>query len=665
MKPTLAVLLLLLLFSLPGLGQPSHINITNFTVKNQLPPNVNDWINIPGGLLLTAQKLPQTPGYNPGLVIQIRSGSGFVCGNNAATAVRVDPFTVRNFTAAQLVGYMGQCPTLQPGTYSICVQFYDEEKKATSREVCKEFTVTGQESECSAPVNIGPANEKILQEKDFTAPVVFTWSPIVPFNSSMVTYKLTVWEVEEGQTPSQAIYNNLPVLEQEVRSQTRYAVRPNYFEKRNAKYVWRVIALNEQGQPICRNAQSEYTVFSTAVKERSTELNTACGNGDFESGILDAAEWSGGYTKVVQGDNSHYVTPFNALVQPLNGNPADAPLGTACGNPAAENHHVIVTVGQDPTVPALNRVPASSGSNNYALRLGNNCPGFGAERITKRFTVTAADSIYKFMYALVFQAPHDNASNPSLWVRIFDAAGNAVPNLVYLDPASNAPMDRAISDPANPYWQTANGVLYRDWACAKIRLASLIGQTITMEIIINDCAQGAHYGYGYFDNFCAGCDNAPPITDCCSDVIKAMANNVSVSATDIGTITQEFSITPTNIKYVTAEIISVSENAIDTACMECNGKEGWAYKFIAHNTTSWNSGMAMNATPVNSTAYYPANLVEWHCNQQGNLKFSLKISLPGTKNGCNRKGKICIRYKFTDVNCKTCERIICYNFSAT
>jgi len=660
-----AVLVLLLLFHSSTWGQPLHFNISNFTVKAQLPPDINDWINIPGSLLLTVQKNSQAPGYNPGLVIQVKNGSGIVCGNNAANPISLDQFTVRNFTTAQLVGYLGQCPTLQPGTYSICVQFYNEDKKEVSREVCKEFIVTGQQTECAAPVNIGPSNDKVLQDKDVIAPLIFTWSPVVPFNSSLVTYKLTVWEIEEGQMPSEAMYNNLPVLEQEVHGQTRYAVRPNYFEKRNSKYVWRVVALNNEGRPICTNAQSEYTLFSIALRDRSADLNSPCGNGDFESGILDPAEWSGGYTKVVFNDNSNYTTPFNSIIQPTNANPIDANLNAGCGNAANENHHVIVTVGPDPTVPALSRVPPSIISNNYALRLGNNCNGFGAERITKHFTVTAADSIYKFMYALVFQAPHDSASNPSLWVRVFNAAGTAVTGLVYLDPSTNSPMDRAISNPANPYWQAANGVLYRDWACAKINLSSLIGQTITLEIIINDCAQGAHYGYGYFDNFCAGCNNNPPSTDCCADIIKAISNNVSVNPTDLMSIAQEFSITPVNIKYVTAEIISINENTIDTSCMECNGKEAWAYKFIANNTASWNNAMAMNATPVNSTAYYPANLIEWHCNQQGNLKFNLKISLPGTKNGCTRKGKVCIRYRFTDINCKTCERIICYNFTAT
>jgi hypothetical protein len=665
MKFTPIIFAFVLLLQLHVQGQSNHITISGFTVKNQLPGNINDWPGILGSLSLIAQKSPQTPIYNPGLVIQLRGNSGFVCGNTVATAIRIDNFTVRNFNAAQLTGYLGQCPLLQPGTYSICVQFFDIDKVAVSREVCKEFTVTGETGICSPPVNISPVNGRIVSEKDISLPLTFTWSPVVPFDRNLVTYKLSVWEVEEGQTEAQAIYNNIPVLEQEIKSQTRYTVRPGFFEKRNAKYVWKVIALNEKGQPICRTAQSEYTVFSTEVIEKpnTLPLNTACGNGDFESGVLDAAEWSAGYTKI-SGNNSSFVPPFNNIMQPAAGNPVDAPLNTGCGNGALENHHVIVTAGADPTVPSLNRVPPSIIPNNYALRFGNNCAGFGTERITKRFIVTAADTVYRFMYALVFQAPHSATSNPSLWVRVFDATNTAVTGIVYLDPLSTAPMERAISDPSNPYWQSYNGILYRDWACAKINLSSLIGQTITIEVLTNDCAQGAHYGYGYFDNFCVGCNNNPPPADCCGDVIKEVSNNVTTVPGDVVNIIQQFNIAPVNIKYITAEIISVSEEPIDTSCMECNTKEAWAYQFISHNTTSWNSSTAMNATPVNNSSYYPAHMIEWNCNSQGNLKFNLKISLPGTTSGCVRKGKIQVRYRFTDTDCKTCERIVSYRFNA-
>jgi hypothetical protein len=641
-------------------GQPYQINISSFTVKNQLPGNTADWMNIPGALAMVAQQQP--PGQPSGLVIQIKSGTSIICGNTAATPIPQDNFTVRNYQTAQLVSYLGQCPTLQPGTYTICVQYYNRDKRPISREMCKDFVVMAENQTCSPPQNINPNRDKIFYDNDYRLPKTFTWTPLLPVSRTLITYRLTVWEIEEDQTNAQAIYNNASILEREVRGQTQYIAPVGFLEKRNAKYIWRVIALNDKGEPACKTAQSEPTVFYVKIKEDKPEdrLNTACGNGDFESSILDPTEWSAGYTTIAS-TNSTYTSAFNSSMQPPNGNPIDAPLGAGCGS-SSQNHHVIVSVGADPNVPSLSRVPASSIPNNYALRLGNNCVNNGTEKISKRFTVTAADTMYRFMYALVFQAPHSLNQNPSLWVRVFDATNTPINGLVYLDPLTNAPMDRAVSDPANPYWQTYNGILYRDWACAKINLSSLVGQTITIEIITNDCAQGQHYGYGYFDNFCVGCANNPPSGDCCDAVINRLTNTVNVIPGDILKITEEFNITPTNIKYVTAEIISVEEAPIDTSCMQCNTKESWAYQFISHNTSAWNSGMAMNATPVNSNSYYPAKMVEWFCNQQGIIKFNFKIALPGTATGCKRKGKVCIRYRFTDTDCKTCERIYCYNF---
>lgn len=664
MKKWYLICLLIISMHVSAIGQLNQISISAFTVKNQLPANTSDWVNIPGAISLVAQTLPQTPNYNPGLVIQIKSGAGVICGNNITNPVRIDNFTVRNFQTAQLVSYLGQCPSLQPGTYSLCVQFFNEDKKSVSREVCKDFTVIAENTSCSPPQNIAPIKEKVFDDKDYLSPKIFSWTPLLPITRNIITYRITIWEVEDGETNAQAIYNNLSLIEQDVRGQTKYILPSGFLEKRNAKYVWRVIALDDKGQPACKTAQSEPTNFYVEIpnkKESSDTLNTPCGNGDFESSIVDPTEWSGGYTKI-SGNNSTYSPPFNAIIQPTNANPIDAPLGTGCGNQSNENHHVIVSVGFDPTVPTLSRVPPSIIPNKYALRLGNNCAGFGTEKISKHFIVTPADTVYRFMYALVFQAPHALNQNPSLWVRVYDATHTPVTGIVYLDPLTNAPMDRAVSDPANPYWQTYNGTLYRDWACAKINLGSLVGQAITIEIITNDCAQGAHYGYGYFDNFCVGCANNPPSVDCCSDVIKEIQNTVNVTSGNILNIGEEFNIVPVNIKYVTAEIISSEENLIDTSCMKCGANESWDYQFISHNTTSWNSGLAMNATPVNSTSYYPARMVEWNCNQQGNLKFKFKIALPSTANGCVRKGKVCIRYRFTDVDCKTCERIICYNF---
>lgn len=613
------------------------------------------------------------------VLVTIKDGNGIVCRGNKMQADITGQTAVKTWSGSGANALLGQneC-TLKPGTYTICVEFYGN--KYVNQQIQRDAllcdnrcaTVFTISDACSPPLNINPVNKKIFTDQDILKPISFNWTPVMAGSRSTVIYRLFVWEVEEGQTNAMAMYNNSPVIQEDIKGQTRFTVRPGFFEKRDADYVWRVIAIDEKDQPICRTAQSEATNFSVRIPEKKQvqkdSLNTPCGNGDFESGILDPIEWSAGYTKLSGGNNSTFSPPFNNIMQPANGNPIDAPINAGCGNQANENHHVIVSVGFDPMVPTLPRVPASTISNKYALRLGNNCPGCGTERIQKKFVVTTANTSYKFMYALVVQAPHGLTDNPSLWVRVFNSSGVAIPGLVYLDPQNTSPMDRAVSDLTNPYWKifkkdanSENDVLYREWACARIDLSNLVGQVVTVEILTNDCAQCGHYGYAYVDNFCIGCDNNPPPSDCCTELINAVSDKTTVTpGSNYVNIQQEYNVSPTNIKYISAEIISVDEDPIDTACMQCGPKDKWAYQFISHNTTSWNSATPMNGSPVNSTAYYPAHRVEWHCNKQGNLKFSLKIALPGNAAGCQRKTKICIRYRFTDVDCKTCERIVCY-----
>ena len=122
-------------------SQPNQINVVNFNVKNTLPAKIDDWLSTPGALLLSAQKSPQARDMKPMLVLQIRSGGAIICGSNLSSARPVDPFDVRTFNAAELIGVLGNCKELKEGNYSICVQFFSSERKELSREVCKEFKV--------------------------------------------------------------------------------------------------------------------------------------------------------------------------------------------------------------------------------------------------------------------------------------------------------------------------------------------------------------------------------------------------------------------------------------------------------------------------------------------------------------------------------------------
>lgn len=228
----------------------------------------------------------------------------------------------------------------------------------------------------------------------------------------------------------------------------------------------------------------------------SSPLNSQCGNGDFESGVIDPNEWSGGYGTFGGGQPDPFtltdgITPGSGSINDFN------------------SHQTIVGVGPDPTVP-IQQVAADGGA--YAVRIGNRVNNFGTEYLSKTFVVSADKTVFPFRYAVVFQDPgHDFVDQPAFSVRAFDCSGNELPPVCDLGNGSNI----AVSNAANPFFQstTAGGfglLAYRDWSQAQIDLSAYVGQTITVVFLNKDCGLGGHWGYTYLDNLCTVCTSGCP-----------------------------------------------------------------------------------------------------------------------------------------------------------
>lgn len=407
------------------------------TLPPNPPANTANWAT--GGNIFSITITGTAALAESNILVFIKTSSGqLVCGTNQPAAVQptnIKPGAPKTWVGQSAISLMGDNCMLRTGSYELCVQVFslkNREGQTGKIEKCVPFEI--REQECSSPNNVSPANAHSFWVADLIRPVTFSWTPIILAGKGIVTYRLLVWEVEEGQTIYEALYNNYPILSKDIKGATRFITPPGTFEKRPAKYVWRVIALDENERPLCKNAQSEPTYF--LVNEQNV------------------------------------ITPSQTK---------------------------------------------DSSQNN---------------------------------------------------------------------------------------------------------------------------------------------------TDtCCTNKIIDKGKNVNIIPANVAAIEQNFNITPVNIKYVSAEIVSVKESAVDTACMKCATHENWIYNFISQNTTSWNSGTAMNASPINGSSYYPSKLIEWHCNKQGDIKFKLKIPLPENKSGCKRTSTICIRYKFVDVDCRSCEQIICYDIT--
>ncbi len=250
------------------------------------------------------------------------------------------------------------------------------------------------------------------------------------------------------------------------------------------------------------------------------------------------------------------------------------------------SHQTIASSGNDPILGALLQ-QVRPGSGNSAARLGNAFrdpsyyAGYGAELLAKSFKVSAANAIVGFSYALVLadggpsHKPGGMAINPRFMVRVLDSSGNeitnniaggrvrlsssATPNIVEAD--VNNPFFKSFTMPAYIPAGTQSTVTpllaYKDWSCAEINLADLIGQDVTVEFITQDCDASGHFAYAYVDDFCSTCAPGPegaiqaaPSDDCgigkiCVDV------TVPKSGTQTGQATVSLDIWQNGIKLTT------------------------------------------------------------------------------------------------------------------
>lgn len=237
---------------------------------------------------------------------------------------------------------------------------------------------------------------------------------------------------------------------------------------------------------------------------------TGCTNGDFEEGFINENFWTGEYGSVYGSG------PF---VGELNSSTFQCGIQTGSGAISLSNtRHTIIPAGDDPTIapfttngnlPVLKTVPDNT-NNNYALRIGNSVSGRGAEMVTKSFVVEEENEIFSFDYAVVLENPsgHTPQEQPTFMVRVIDQTmGQERADLVDLGNGSNL----LIADLNNDFFIpiTQARIVYTLWQCAQINLSELRGHTVTVEFIVKDCAQGAHFGYAYIDNICSGCQSAP------------------------------------------------------------------------------------------------------------------------------------------------------------
>lgn len=233
---------------------------------------------------------------------------------------------------------------------------------------------------------------------------------------------------------------------------------------------------------------AELEVAAEGARQPAAGTMTPCGNGDFELDIAGHHEWTGAHGSVPgSGDPD-----FSLFTPGLYAGAIDD----------ANAHQTWVATDVDINAGISTTAPGSA----HSVRIGNMVNGYGSELLEKTFVVPAPGLI-RFWYALVLQDPgHPPDQQPSFWVRVKDSLGTVIPNLVDF----GGTMDKVVADSANPFFKTGNDsnnrtIVYKDWSCAELDLTNHVGQTVTVQFVVEDCARGGHYGYAYVDNFCGSC----------------------------------------------------------------------------------------------------------------------------------------------------------------
>lgn len=204
-------------------------------------------------------------------------------------------------------------------------------------------------------------------------------------------------------------------------------------------------------------------------------VQAPCTNPDFETGTL--AGWTAS-----QGPNNNSLT-----------------MAGCCPNTTSQA--VIVSSGTDPNISALPRVPPGGG--NFSCRLGPTGASSGGTsyRLSQTFTVTPANSVLIYRYAVILNnSPHTCSEQPFFNVSFKDCSGNVIPCGQYNVTAIGS----SCTSGGDPSFITSGAWAYKPWTTAAFDLTPYINQCVTLEFTVAGCvaSQGAHGGYAYIDASC-------------------------------------------------------------------------------------------------------------------------------------------------------------------
>jgi gliding motility-associated-like protein len=331
-----------------------------------------------------------------------------------------------------------------------------------------------------------------------------------------------------------------------------------------------------------------------------------CTNMDFEDGNLNGWEMFEGNV-----NNTPYVM--------VGANQIGAP---------GAHHTIMAAGGNDPVVgiPVVN----PNGGGNFSLRLGDGTgTGSRAASVRQTFLVDANNAAFVYSYAVVLQNPgHTAGDQPFFKINMYDQNGGTI---------SCGEYEVIPSSGANTDWVVQGGVEYLPWRTTFAPLDAYIGQNVTIEFLVGDCAQSGHYGYAYVDAECTPLQLIPPGFMICSNdpvTLEAPAGAVSYNW-NTGETSQSISTNVPGTYTVTVVPVTGATCSIDIEAIVDGSVDIPIADFTAL-PTSVCVGEAVSFTDISTTnTGVPVTFWEWNLDD-GSQDFvqntSHSYSSPGNYN---------------------------------
>ena len=210
-----------------------------------------------------------------------------------------------------------------------------------------------------------------------------------------------------------------------------------------------------------------------------------CDNGGFESDF----QYYRGYSGLFKVGSNTCEPYYDGL--PSTFNPALLPT---------VRRLEIATSGTDP-LTGIQKVRFGNKSlkinDKYGHASGCNNSNYGLDKIVKRFKVSREYLDFTVWYALALENPEGHINSQPFFSIKCDLA-----------PDSDLCFDADILKCGRLYEDacTFDTIDVLDWTCHRIKIPeTAIGKIATLEIMVGDCGQGAHFGYAYIDGICEEC----------------------------------------------------------------------------------------------------------------------------------------------------------------